>query len=86
MSRLGGDGGCPAVWPEQLHDDRVVSLGNDKEGTAVKHIEKKSKNPVFGLRYLEDREVEGIDIVGCGLVGLNSDILTCPDTDPAAMN
>jgi hypothetical protein len=22
-------------------------------------------NPVFGLRYLEDREVEGLDVVGC---------------------
>jgi hypothetical protein len=62
-----------------------VSLGNAKEGTAVKHIEKKSKSPVFGLRYLEDREVEGIDIVGCGLA-LNSDILTCGDSDPNQMN
>lgn len=23
------------------------------------------ESPVFGLRYLEDREVEGLDIVGC---------------------
>jgi len=22
-------------------------------------------SPVFGLRYLEDREVEGLDVVGC---------------------
>jgi hypothetical protein len=52
----------------------------------VKHIEKKSKSPVFGLRYLEDREVEGIDIVGCGMVALNGDILTCGDSDPNQMN
>jgi hypothetical protein len=64
------------------HDDRIVSLGNAKEGTAVKHIEKKSKSPVFGLRYLEDREVEGVDIVGCGVAAFNNDILTCGDMDP----
>jgi hypothetical protein len=62
-----------------------VSLGNAKEGTAVKQTEKKSKSPVFGLRYLEDREVEGIDIVGCGLVSVDY-ILTCSDTDPNQMN
>ena len=22
-------------------------------------------SPVFGLRYLEDREVEGLDVIGC---------------------
>jgi hypothetical protein len=22
-------------------------------------------SPVFGLRYLEDREVDGLDVVGC---------------------
>ena len=26
---------------------------------------KKQVSPVFGLRYLEDREVEGLDVVGC---------------------
>ena len=26
-------------------------------------------SPVFGLRYLEDREVEGLDVVGCLAIG-----------------
>ena len=26
-------------------------------------------SPVFGLRYLEDREVEGLDVVGCRAIG-----------------
>ena len=26
-------------------------------------------SPVFGLRYLEDREVEGLDVVGCLIMG-----------------
>ena len=25
-------------------------------------------SPVFGLRYLEDREVEGLDVVGCLII------------------
>jgi Ribosomally synthesized peptide in Herpetosiphon len=25
----------------------------------------KQASPVFGLRYLEDRDVEGLDVVGC---------------------
>ncbi len=28
-------------------------------------------SPVFGLRYLEDREVEGLDVVGCLLINRN---------------
>ena len=37
-------------------------------------------NPVFGLRYLEDREVEGLDVVGClsGGVGTRTG---CDDHD-----
>ena len=39
-------------------------------------------SPVFGLRYLEDREVEGLDVVGCltsgGGVGTHTG---CDDVD-----
>ena len=41
-------------------------------------------SPVFGLRYLEDREVEGLDVVGCRAIGGTSANLTatgCDDID-----
>ena len=36
-------------------------------------------SPVFGLRYLEDREVEGLDVVGC-LISRGDGTATCPVT------
>ena len=43
---------------------------------------------VFGLRYLEDREVEGLDVVGCfaigGGAGANVTATGCDDVDVEA--
>ena len=41
-------------------------------------------SPVFGLRYLEDREVEGLDVVGCVTIGGGGASITatgCDDVD-----
>ena len=41
-------------------------------------------SPVFGLRYLEDREVEGLDVVGCLIINRDSGGVTatgCDDVD-----
>jgi hypothetical protein len=41
-------------------------------------------SPVFGLRYLEDREVEGLDVVGCRIMDGNGATVTasgCDDVD-----
>jgi hypothetical protein len=41
-------------------------------------------SPVFGLRYLEDREVEGLDVVGCLILnrdGSGSTATGCDDAD-----
>ena len=38
--------------------------------------------PVFGLRYLEDREVEGLDVVGCLSINRDGSTATgCDDHD-----
>jgi hypothetical protein len=38
-------------------------------------------SPVFGLRYLEDREVEGLDVVGCRIFDGTHTATGCDDTD-----
>ena len=38
-------------------------------------------SPVFGLRYLEDREVEGLDVVGCLISRGGGTATGCDDTD-----
>jgi len=38
-------------------------------------------SPVFGLRYLEDREVEGLDVVGCLISHGGNTATGCDDTD-----
>jgi hypothetical protein len=38
-------------------------------------------SPVFGLRYLEDREVEGLDVVGCLISGGGGTATGCDDHD-----
>jgi hypothetical protein len=40
-------------------------------------------SPVFGLRYLEDREVEGLDVVGCLIISRRgtSTATGCDDAD-----
>jgi hypothetical protein len=35
-------------------------------------------SPVFGLRYLEDREVEGLDVVGCFIAEPRPEIVGVP--------
>ena len=47
---------------------RLPFGGLDEPRTERKIMNKLTKepaSPVFGLRYLEDREVEGLDVVGC---------------------
>ena len=42
----------------------------------------KQVSPVFGLRYLEDREVEGLDVVGCRAFNRDGTTATgCDDAD-----
>jgi hypothetical protein len=38
-------------------------------------------SPVFGLRYLEDHEVEGLDVVGCRIFDGNNTATGCDDHD-----
>jgi hypothetical protein len=38
-------------------------------------------SPVFGLRYLEDREVEGLDVVGCLTLKKPGTATGCDDVD-----
>ena len=38
-------------------------------------------SPVFGLRYLEDREVEGLDVVGCLITRGDGTATGCDDHD-----
>ena len=38
-------------------------------------------SPVFGLRYLEDREVEGLDVVGCLISSGGNTATGCDDHD-----
>ena len=44
-------------------------------------------SPVFGLRYLEDREVEGLDVVGCLISnrGGSSTATGCDDADQVVL-
>ena len=35
-------------------------------------------SPVFGLRYLEDREVEGLDVVGCRIAEPREEVVVTP--------
>ena len=41
-------------------------------------------SPVFGLRYLEDREVEGLDVVGCLISRGGNTATGCDDSDQIA--
>ena len=47
----------------------------------MKKLTEQQANPVFGLRYLEDREVEGLDVVGCLISRGNSTATGCDDAD-----
>ena len=50
----------------------------------MKEQTEQQASPVFGLRYLEDREVEGLDVVGCLAIGGTGATVTatgCDDVD-----
>ena len=44
----------------------------------MNELTEQQASPVFGLRYLEDREVEGLDVVGCLFVHLTDRRSTAP--------
>jgi hypothetical protein len=47
----------------------------------MKELTEQQASPVFGLRYLEDREVEGLDVVGCRIFDGTHTATACDDTD-----
>ena len=63
------------------------STSPDKKGKMMNKLTEQQASPVFGLRYLEDREVEGLDVVGClifdrgGLGSPGSTATGCDDAD-----
>ena len=53
-----------------------------QERKIMNKLTEKQVSPVFGLRYLEDREVEGIDVVGCRAFNRDGTTATgCDDAD-----
>ena len=58
------------------------STSPQQEGKTMKKLTKQQASPVFGLRYLEDREVEGLDVVGCLMFNRDGTTATgCDDAD-----
>ena len=47
----------------------------------MKELTEQQASPVFGLRYLEDREVEGLDVVGCLISRGGGTATGCDDAD-----
>ena len=48
----------------------------------MEQLNEQPPSPVFGLRYLEDREVEGLDVVGCLIMRRDGSTATgCDDVD-----
>jgi len=47
----------------------------------MKKLTEQEASPVFGLRYLEDREIEGLDVVGCLTIGGRGTHTGCDDAD-----
>ena len=57
------------------------STSPDKKGKMMNKLTEQA-SPVFGLRYLEDREVEGLDVVGCLTFNRDGSTATgCDDAD-----
>jgi hypothetical protein len=48
------------------------------EEETMKMLTDKQASPVFGLRYLEDREVEGLDVVGCLIAEPREEVVVTP--------
>jgi hypothetical protein len=60
------------------------STSPDKKGRSMNKLTDQQASPVFGLRYLEDREVEGLDVVGCLIINRGRGGFTatgCDDVD-----
>ncbi len=55
-----------------------------QEGKIMNKPTEQQGSPVFGLRYLEDREVEGLDVVGCRIFDGSHTATGCDDTDQIA--
>ena len=54
-----------------------------QEGKTMNKLTEPQASPVFGLRYLEDHEVEGLDVVGC-LSSTGGTATGCDDHDQLA--
>jgi hypothetical protein len=52
-----------------------------QKGKTMNKQTEQQANPVFGLRYLEDREVEGLDVVGCLISRGDGTATGCDDHD-----
>jgi hypothetical protein len=52
-----------------------------QKGRPMNKQTEQQANPVFGLRYLEDREVEGLDVVGCLISRGDGTATGCDDHD-----
>ena len=52
-----------------------------QEGKTMDKLTEQQASPVFGLRYLEDREVEGLDVVGCLISRGDGTATGCDDRD-----
>jgi hypothetical protein len=58
------------------------STSPDEKGRQMNKLTERQASPVFGLRYLEDREVEGLDVVGCLTMRRDGTTATgCDDAD-----
>ena len=51
------------------------------KGKTMNKLTEPQASPVFGLRYLEDREVEGLDVVGCLISRGDGTATGCDDAD-----
>jgi hypothetical protein len=61
------------------------STSPDEKGRFMNKLTDQQAGPVFGLRYLEDREVEGLDVVGCLTFNRDGTTATgCDDADHIA--
>jgi hypothetical protein len=52
-----------------------------RKGNPMNKQNENQASPVFGLRYLEDREVEGLDVVGCLISRGGGTATGCDDSD-----
>lgn len=72
IRRYGGASGAVDGLDEPLQEGKTMNKPTEQQAS-----------PVFGLRYLEDREVEGLDVVGC-LISNGGTATGCDDHDQIA--